>query len=304
MVYLLDSTTHLVAFFSAGLGACGALFFILSYFIYTDLRTKSRQLLLFLSFADLCQAFRFLFISLDNISPKFCLFQSVFGILAAESSFFWTACISIYVYLVIKAPSRLFPNWGVQLFHLISWGYPICFSMLMLVLNINYTNESDVPWCFLRPHTPTDWKLLGYSLPLIFCWFVTTVMYFLASSEISRGAHFIPHSNVHKSHEAEIRELQTKFHLIPLVFVLLRIWDVAYHLYYAWNPHAVPIGGWYLNLMVIGDSSQGFFNCLIFIFLTRNIRDRIKCSCFSTCFQPTEECKSVLHTNTSYTENA
>jgi hypothetical protein len=272
----MDDVTLAVAYASGALGAAGALFFIVSYAAFPDLRTRSRQLLLFLSLADLGQALRFLTVPFDWWSPRACTFQSLFGIWVATASFLWTACIAVYVYLVVRTPNRLFPNWGYRLFHAVCWGYPTAFAAAVLTLDPDITVGSDVPWCFLDPRSPPAWRVAGYAAPLLVCWGVTAVMYVLASWHINQGAHFVTHADDRNSpQELEMRELQTKFKLIPCVFILLRVWDAAYHTYTFAFTTIQPLSGWYLQLMVFGDASQGFFNCLIFVFLTRKIRGRV-----------------------------
>eukprot|EP00995_Heteronema_vittatum_P004264 NODE_165_length_1754_cov_136.505572_g113_i0.p1 GENE.NODE_165_length_1754_cov_136.505572_g113_i0~~NODE_165_length_1754_cov_136.505572_g113_i0.p1 ORF type:complete len:355 (-),score=99.79 NODE_165_length_1754_cov_136.505572_g113_i0:689-1660(-) len=281
------SSNQAAAYLGGGLGALGSLFFIISYLVFRDLRTKSRQLLLFLSLADLGQAVRFLSIGYDHTSEVTCSVQSVLGLWVATASFLWTACISVYVYLVVKNPNRVFPELGICGFHLLAWGYPTAFAAAVVLRDLPITRSSDVPWCFLGPETPVVWRVLGFGLPLVSCWIVTAVMYVLATIEIDRGCHFTPHGSDGTSpFEIEMRELQTKFKLIPLVFVVLRVWDAIYHVYSAVHRgKLMPVGGWYLSLMIFGDASQGFFNCLIFVFLTRKIRQRIAsafCNLFRT----------------------
>lgn len=272
----MDEVTLAVAYGSGFLGGAGALFFIISYIAFPDLRTKSRQLLLFLSLADFGQALRFLTLRFDWSSPSACTCQSLFGIWVATASFFWTACISVYVYIVVKNPNKLFPTWGYRLFHAVSWGYPTVFCLTVLAVNPTVTVGSDVPWCFLDPRSHVAWRVIGYAMPLLACWVITASMYVMASWHIDQGTHFIPHTSDRNSpHEAEMRELQTKFKLIPCVFIILRVWDAAYHAYTAIFQTVAPLSGWYLQLMVFGDASQGLFNCLIFICLTRKIRSRM-----------------------------
>eukprot|EP00667_Euglena_gracilis_P012163 EG_transcript_12476 len=301
----MDEATLVVAYASSVLGAVGALFFIVSYVGFEDLRTKSRQLLLFLSLADLGQAIRFLTLRLDWTSEATCTFQSLFGIWVATASFFWTACIAVYVYLVVKNPNRLFPAWGYRLFHIICWGYPTIFVLVVLIVDPTITRGSDVPWCFLDPRSNVAWRVMGYALPLVGCWLVTAVMYVMASWHVTQGAHFIPHTADRNSpHELEMRELQTKFKLIPCAFLLLRVWDAAYHTYTALFHSVQPLAGWYLQVMVFGDASQGFFNCLIFVLLTRKIRARVLAGLSLPWPAPHGgERERLVRKSTYYTEN-
>ena len=101
-----------------------------------------------------------------------------------------------------------------------------------------------------------------------------------------------------------MRELQTKFKLIPCAFILLRVLDAAYHTYTTIYQNVEPLAGWYLQLMIFGDSCQGFFNCLIFVFLTRKIRARVL-SAF-TCPWPSRhssERERLVRKTQYYSEN-
>ena len=160
----MDDTTLLITYISSFLGAFGALFFIVSYVVFTDLRTKSRRLLLYLSIVDLGQAIRFLTVKIDGYNQYFCTAQSLFGIWVASASFFWTACIAVYVYLVVKNPNRLFPDWGLKLFHILSWGYPTAAVLAILLMDVEATVGSDVPWCFLNPRSRLTWCVSANAL--------------------------------------------------------------------------------------------------------------------------------------------
>ena len=80
-----------------------------------------------------------------------------------------------------------------------------------------------------------------------------------------------------------------KLAMIPLIFVLLRMWGT---IEFFWS---MARGGgtppfWILILMGVGDSAQGFANCILFCVLTEKVRMKfVRCFSFKRAASEEEE---------------
>ena len=93
-----------VTLFSGTLSVLGSGFIILTFLIYSDLRTPARRFLVALSICDIFVAFFNAFGSLFESSeyPTFCTIQSAITTYFSISSFFWTAGLAVYLYLALS----------------------------------------------------------------------------------------------------------------------------------------------------------------------------------------------------------
>eukprot|EP01012_Entosiphon_sulcatum_P044321 TRINITY_DN58948_c0_g1_i1.p1 TRINITY_DN58948_c0_g1~~TRINITY_DN58948_c0_g1_i1.p1 ORF type:complete len:310 (-),score=25.44 TRINITY_DN58948_c0_g1_i1:181-1110(-) len=278
------SAEEFFAYLGGILGAFGALFFVYSFIVFSELRTASRKLLLFLSLCDLGQALRFATIALDQQGGYWCIFQSLWGIWIAAASFFWTACISVYVFVTISRAPEPSPRWLPVIFHVVSWGYPTIYIACLIIFNLDAvartTKDSDQPWCFVKSDAVAE-RILGYIAPLVGCWLVTAIMYVVSTvkiSEMQTKVHFPD------SVDAEMTELRTKFKLVPLIFVILRIWGLTQHVVQLYSA-SYKWPTWFMCMVTFGDATQGLFNCGIFVLLTSKFRARLQQSCcLSLCY--------------------
>ena len=99
-----DETSALTTISSVlgGLSAFGSLLVVLSYILFVECRSLSRQLVSILALCDLGQGL--FFIISPFVGNGNCAAQALFGIWIASSSFLWTASIAYFVH-----SSSLFP---------------------------------------------------------------------------------------------------------------------------------------------------------------------------------------------------
>lgn len=123
---------QVVVLISCALSFLGSLLIILTYVIWTDLRTTPRKLLVFLSLADLLSAISYSYgvwkvFTEDSLD---CTVQGAISTFANTSSFFWTVAIAIYLYIFLVKSSQRLADSLVLYFHLVRWGLMYIFLFL------------------------------------------------------------------------------------------------------------------------------------------------------------------------------
>ena len=159
------------AYFQAacGLSMLGSLLIILTYILFSDLRTTSRLLLVFLSLMDFGTALANSIGMASNYkgTTKECQVQAAFAIFCSMSSYFWTAAIAVYLYLTIVRQQQALAKKLVKVFHVVAWGIPLIIVVLAGGLNVlgydtdKYGKDSKSAtvtggWCYIRKSSPAQ----------------------------------------------------------------------------------------------------------------------------------------------------
>jgi len=147
----------------------------------------------------------------------------------------------------------------------------------------------------------------------MFCVLITLVCYFRAVYIIRRAGHPKPPSPKHANSQLSIKnagsfsnaksdqnlgaqhaarsemiELSTKFILIPLIFIVLRLPELVYRIWQIVDDDFVSNKlDWMIPVLAVGNSVQGFCNALIFVVWTRKSRKayaKLFGNCFRCCF--------------------
>jgi len=278
---------------STGLGCTlsiiGSLSIIISYYIL-PIKGNGRELLAWLSLADLLAAINYIVPVVLNIEPSdysnYCKSQALIGIFFPVASFLWTDCIAWYLYKVViqhietdgysayQNHRNIFP-----MFHLISWGIPAVLVILIGAMNKagQYTHTDDdhpsAPintggWCWIKSQNQKDliiWEIIGGK-----------------AVEWSSAVIFLPGIYaliVHKISHLTTSETQEKFGaftrrlvLVPIIFFLIRMWGSVLAIQTMINPGK---GGttWVTWISAFFDPSQGFFNALLFVVFAADVRE-------------------------------
>eukprot|EP00061_Rhincodon_typus_P005831 g25814.t1 len=97
----------------------GSLLIIGTHCWWPDLRTRARQLLVFLSLADLLSAASYSYGVLRDFQSSTwdCVLQGALSTFANTSSFFWTMTIAIYLYLLLVRSEQALADSLVVWFH-------------------------------------------------------------------------------------------------------------------------------------------------------------------------------------------
>lgn len=112
---------QVVVLFSCALSFLGSSLIILTYIIWSDLRTTPRKLLVFLSVSDWLSAVSYgygVWRVFRNESLD-CIIQGAISTFANSSSFFWTVAIAVYLYIFIVRSSQRVADNLVLFFHLV-----------------------------------------------------------------------------------------------------------------------------------------------------------------------------------------
>ncbi|XP_027699725.1 G-protein coupled receptor 157 isoform X1 [Vombatus ursinus] len=284
----------IVVLLSCVLSFLGSSLLIGTHALWPDLRSRARQLLLFLSLADLLSAASYFYGVLQDFQDTTwdCVVQGALSTFANTSSFFWTVAIAIYLYVTIVRSSQG-PWAGTRLlycFHLISWGIPLAITAAAVALKkIGYdASDVSVGWCWVNIEVEDRllWMLLAGKVWEMLAYLVLPVLYILIRKHISRAraalSEYRPllaemHACQHRTAVAD-----KKLILIPLIFICLRVWSTVRFILTLCNSPAVqtPV---LVVLHGIGNTFQGGANCIMFVLCTQAVRARLFSLCCCCC---------------------
>jgi hypothetical protein len=266
------------------LGAVGSGSIILVHLCFPGLRSPTRTVLVFLSVADLAQSLFFCLYTPEALrDDTYCAFHTAWGIFAAASSFFWTACAAYVVFRTVAFPDIPI-RWSEWLsFHLISWGYPAAVALHCVANRQSYAFEYPFDggrqgWflCLGRSYRA---EIAEYQAPLIGCWVFTTIMYALARHSLDGMPFFVElQDRGHGGHELHLR---TKLILVPLIFVVLRVWSLL-DMILLWHRRQSLV---LLTLRAVCDPLQGFCNALVFLAMTHRVKQTIQRTLFDASWR-------------------
>ena len=139
----------------------GACWIILTYFIFKNLRTTARQLLVNLSIADILIAGSHwvgTLVNYDRFMPylngnltvishndSLCASQAAFTLYGSISSFLWTMSIAFYMLLVALSVRKTALKVVVVVIYIVSWGMPVPIliaSAVQKYLGFQYTGAT------------------------------------------------------------------------------------------------------------------------------------------------------------------
>lgn len=269
---------------SCVLSFLGSTLIICTYVIWTDLRTKPRKLLVYLSVADLLSAISYSY----GVGKIFksntwdCVLQGAISTFANTSSFFWTVAIAVYLYIFIVRSNQQLADSLVLWFHIISWGVPLGITVAAVSLQkIGYdASEVSVGWCWVSIHAPDYvlWMLLTGKIWEFTAYLTLPVLYILIKKHIHRAHAALSEYRpiLASSSQAQSRSSMAdrKMTLIPIIFITLRIWSSLRFLLLLVESPAVqsPL---LVTLHGIGNTFQGAANCIMFALCTKPVRSRL-----------------------------
>lgn len=198
-----DETSKILALLTAGLSVFGSLFIIVSFCVWKDLRTVSRQILVYISIADFLTSGGNLFGAATDdhhiAGRDVCAEQSLVTTTGCLSFIMWTTILSVYLYMSI-VHAYVHPSCTVQgLFAFFGWGVPLAVGLSAYLFHALGDDESaaSAGWCWLRPEPKYPeslscydarlmWSLLtakGWEIP---SYVVVPVLYYRAKRHISK----------------------------------------------------------------------------------------------------------------------
>ncbi|XP_001636737.2 G-protein coupled receptor 157 isoform X1 [Nematostella vectensis] len=313
---------------AGSLSIFGTLVIFLTFYIWKDLRTASRKILVYISIGDFLTA-------LVNISGLWlsatlynkvtdskhdhgmyidlCTAEGFVNIAAIISSFFWTFYLSVYLYLAVcKGLESSTERIVLRVFHVTAWGIPLVIACLALALNnvgpLVYPNKVSDGWCWVKTGSknpnPNEiawmfiagkgWEILAYIG--ITAFYIRVKVHLRQQVYSCQGAPFLTMGSIEAARKAD-----RKFTFIPVIFILLRMWGtIRFFLYISGQGH--PEYEWLRILHGIGDSSQGFANFVIFCVFTEKMGSHFKywfSKIFPCCSKPMESSAHVGYESTN-----
>ncbi|NWR85178.1 GP157 protein, partial [Furnarius figulus] len=272
-----------VVLLSCVLSCVGSALLLCSHALWPELRTRPRQLLLYLSLADLLSALSYFYGVLRDFGSTSwdCVLQGALSTFANTSSFFWTVAIALYLYLTIVRGSPT----GTGLlccFHAVSWGVPLGITVAAVALKkIGYdASNVSVGWCWvnLDAEDRVLWMLLTGKVWEILAYVTLPVLYILIKKHINRAhaalSEYRPILSGAAASQPRTSTAEKKLILIPVIFIFLRIWSTVRFILTLCNSPAVQSSA-LVVLHGIGNTFQGGANCIMFVLCTRVVRTRL-----------------------------
>lgn len=211
---MIEDLSDILNLSSSALSVCGSSFIIISWFIFPDEQFFIRQIIMWLSVADLLSSLTFGVASsihlFDNNfisnSTIFCKIQAVFMHFSVLSSYIWTMCFAHYLYHLISRQSQ--PPYLKVLYHILGWILPFLVALTMCIILLIYwivlLNEFDVikleptseaAWydlecfnfnyrCWISSSKPI-FQIILYYIPIIFIFCTNFVFCLLIYTKIS-----------------------------------------------------------------------------------------------------------------------
>ncbi|OXB78194.1 UNVERIFIED_CONTAM: hypothetical protein H355_007336 [Colinus virginianus] len=250
---------------SCVLSSLGSGLLVGTHALWPELRTRPRQLLLYLSLADLLSALSYFYGVLRDFDGTSwdCVLQGALSTFSNTSSFFWTMAVALYLYVTIVrgSPTGAGLLWC---FHVVSWGVPLAITIAAVALKkIGYdASNVSVGWCWvnLDAEDRVLWMLLTGKVWELLAYVTLPVLYILIKKHISRA----PWTST----------ADKKLILIPVIFIILRIWSTVRFILTLCNSPAVQ-NSVLVVLHGIGNTFQGGANCIMFVLCTRVVRARL-----------------------------
>ncbi|KGL79957.1 putative G-protein coupled receptor 157 [Tinamus guttatus] len=274
---------RVVVLLSCALSFVGSSLLVGTHALWPELRSRPRQLLLYLSLADLLSALSYSYGVLQDFKKTSwdCVLQGALSTFSNTSSFFWTMAIALYLYITLVRGSPT----GTGLlccFHVVSWGVPLGITVAAVALKKICYDASNVSvgWCWvdLDAEDRVLWMLLTGKVWEILAYVTLPVLYILIKKHINRAhaalSEYRPILSSAPAFQPRTSIADKKLILIPVIFIVLRIWSTVRFILTLCNSPAVQ-NSVLVVLHGIGNTFQGGANCIMFVLCTRVVRARL-----------------------------
>jgi G protein-coupled receptor 157 len=319
------------------LSMTGAVLIILSYICISSIRTKSREILVHLSFADFgvaCANFIGVIVDFDKYIRScqlhedtlshvscashfkhLCETQAFFAGFSTIASILWTLALSVYIYLLVVHEHRKLHSKAVYFCYVLCWGLPLLISLwLVLTGRLGHSLHGGSGWCSLKLEqekrsTGIYITVFGNDLWVYLTVVVVTLLYLTTHCHIKRKlqSSVTVHSKPQKS---AVTSADMKFLLIPLAFLLLRCGSIVVVIVYIYAQAKTSNKVAYFLLCIagIGDTGQGFVNAILFCLFTTKVREKLKVGvarlCHCHCLKSHSYTSLQYSTNSAFTSTS
>lgn len=157
-----------VSLVSGSLSIISSLCIIITYFIWPEIRSISRQIIVFLSLADLFTALGYVIGSANYLQygngndtasfaadceafTRTCVVQSSITTWSSMASFWWTTILAVHLYVTLVKRHVSLPGRFLPVCHLLAWVTPIMIVMpLLWTGQLGYSHVATSSWCFIK----------------------------------------------------------------------------------------------------------------------------------------------------------
>jgi len=244
-------TVEYILYTTCTLGVLGALFIIITYATFRDIRNRfGISLLYYLSIANLLDCIAFF---PWNVEHKLCVPQAFVIHYFQVASFFWSAFIGFSVFAVIYL-DKMFDSpdlsRSMRWFHAISWGGALLATVPPLIFEEYGKNENSMePWCY-TPNGDDLIRLMVY-VPCIVTLVFNVIIFIAVRVKLS------------KWHSEESKTLKMNVTLYVASFVLSQTPPLINRIQNYVDPNHPMLA---LIIMQISlQPLQSFWNAIIFI---------------------------------------
>ena len=194
-----------VSLISSSLSIISSLCIIVTFFVWPEIRSVSRQIIVFLSLADLFTALGYVIGSANHLQyeksnatgadceefTRVCVVQSSITSWSSIASFWWTSILGFHLYITLVRGRMGLSGRIMPLYYLFAWVTPTIVVIALLWTNqLGYSPVAVSTWCFIRQKS-RDQKfleiimiLLGGKLWEIITYFAVIIFYSLTKFHI------------------------------------------------------------------------------------------------------------------------
>ncbi|EGC29636.1 hypothetical protein DICPUDRAFT_158756 [Dictyostelium purpureum] len=172
------------------------------------------------------------------------------------STFFWTTCISYYLYHQLSSPGE--EKYLITIFNIISWGIPLTISLVITLTNSIVIDPTG--WCEVKK--PMEFSL--WFLPLFLCLVVCSI-YYIRLRKLFRSK-FEYRLQINDRLKQLDSTISRRLTLYIIVFIICWLPDVIQHFISFFSTCTFfPL----LILQNILTPSQGFWNFWVYSFTNK-----------------------------------
>jgi len=174
-----------VSLISSSFSVISSLFIISTYFTWPDIRSISRQIIVFLSLADFFTALGYIigssnylqhyhdgksnttWIATDNVTrsceqfTRVCVLQSCITTWSSIASFWWSTFLAFHLYITIVKEKMVLAGKLFPVYHALAWITPtIIVAVLLGTDELGYSSVAVSTWCYIREQSQKRTEVL------------------------------------------------------------------------------------------------------------------------------------------------
>ena len=158
--------TAIVSLVSSSLSVISSLCIIVTYFVWPNIRSVSRKIIVFLSLSDLFTALGYVIGSANHLQydrndtrgvtaaceifTRVCVVQSSITSWSSIASFWWTSILAFHLYITLVKGRVNYSGKLLPLYYFLAWVTPTIVVMALLWSNqLGYSHVAVSTWCFI-----------------------------------------------------------------------------------------------------------------------------------------------------------